>query len=110
MPKAKRRSSRSPAIQSIDRAARILKALAGCPRRLAVTELAQRLDLALPTVHGLLQALQDYGFVEKDRESGKYPLGAGLLQLGNSYLDLNEMRARSLVPAERLAQRADASG
>src|SRR5204862_8311566 len=30
-------------------------------------------------------------------------LGAGLLQLGNSYLDLNELRGRSLVHAERLA-------
>jgi DNA-binding IclR family transcriptional regulator len=30
-------------------------------------------------------------------------------QLGNSYLDLNELRARSLVHAERLAARADAA-
>jgi len=109
MPKASDRSGRRSGIQSIDRAAGILKALAAGPRRLGVTELAQRLDLAVPTVHGLLQALQANGFVEQDRESGKYQLGAGLLQLGNSYLDLNELRARSLVPAERLAQRADAA-
>jgi DNA-binding IclR family transcriptional regulator len=109
MPKMNSDTSRAPGIQSIDRAARILKALAGGPRRLGVTELAQRLELAPPTVHGLLQTLQVHGFVEQDRESGKYQLGAGLLQLGNSYLDLNELRARSLVPAERLAQRADAA-
>jgi DNA-binding IclR family transcriptional regulator len=96
-------------IQSVDRAARILKALASGPRRLGVSELAQRLDLAAPTVHGLLQTLQAHGFVEQDRDSGKYQLGAGLLQLGNSYLDLNELRARSLVHAERLAVRADAA-
>jgi DNA-binding IclR family transcriptional regulator len=47
--------------------------------------------------------------VEQDRDSDKYQLGAGLLQLGNSYLDLNELRARSLVHAERLAARADAA-
>jgi DNA-binding IclR family transcriptional regulator len=109
MPKATARATKPPSIQAIDRAARILKALASGPRRLGVTELAQRLDLALPTVHGLLQTLQAHGFVEQDRVSGKYQLGAGLLQLGNSYLDLNELRARSLVPAERLAQRADAA-
>jgi DNA-binding IclR family transcriptional regulator len=109
MPKASNRSNKPPGIQSIDRAARILKALAGGPRRLGVTELAQRLELTLPTVHGMLQSLQAHGFVEQDRATGKYQLGAGLLQLGNSYLDLNELRARSLVPAERLAQRADAS-
>ena len=56
-----------------------------------------------PTVHGLLQTLQAHGFVEQDRDSDKYQLGAGLLHLGNSYLDLNELRARSLVHAERLA-------
>src|SRR3954469_20632800 len=96
-------------IQSVDRAARILKALASGPRRLGVSQLADQLGMTRPTVHGLLQTLQAHGFVEQDRDSGKYQLGAGLLQLGNSYLDLNELRARSLVHAERLATRADAA-
>lgn len=96
-------------IQSVDRAARILKALASGPRRLGVSELADRLGLTRPTVHGLLQTLQAHGFVEQDRDSDKYQLGAGLLQLGNSYLDLNELRGRSIVHAERLAARADAA-
>ncbi len=109
MPNVNERAARRGGIQSIDRAARILKALASGPRRLGVTELAQRLELATPTVHGLLQTLQAHGFVEQDRDSGKYQLGAGLLQLGNSYLDLNELRSRSLVHAERLAGRADAA-
>jgi len=96
-------------IQSVDRSARILKALAAGPRRLGVSELAERLGLSRPTVHGLLQTLQAHGFVEQDRDSDKYQLGAGLLQLGNSYLDLNELRSRSIVHAERLAERGDAA-
>jgi DNA-binding IclR family transcriptional regulator len=96
-------------IQSVDRAARILKVLASGPRRLGVSEIADRLSLTRPTVHGLLQTLQAHGFVEQDRDSDKYQLGAGLLQLGNSYLDLNELRSRSIVHAERLASRADAA-
>jgi len=92
-------------IQSVDRAARILKALAGGPRRLGVSQLADQLGLPRPTVHGLLQTLQAHGFVEQDRDSDKYQLGPGLLHLGSSYLDLNELRARSIVHAERLAQR-----
>src|ERR671934_64028 len=96
-------------IQSVDRAARILKALASGPRRLGVSELADRLGLTRPTVHGLLQTLQAHGFVEQDRDSDKYQLGAGLLQLGNSYLDLNELRGRSIVHAERLATRTGAA-
>src|SRR3954467_2443484 len=108
MPNTKE-STRRGGIQSIDRAAKILRTLASGPRRLGVTELATRLELAVPTVHGLLQTLQANGFVEQDRDSRKYQLGAGLLQLGNSYLDLNELRGRSLVHAERLAARADAA-
>src|SRR5260370_836153 len=89
----KRRSS----IQSIDRATAILKALASGPRRLGVSELAERLGLARPTVHGLLQTLQSHGFVEQDPYSDKYQLGPGLLQLGYSYLDLNELRAAAPI-------------
>jgi DNA-binding IclR family transcriptional regulator len=98
------RSRRRGTIQSVDRSARILKALAGGPRRLGVSQLADQLGLSRPTVHGLLQTLQAHGFVEQDRDSDKYQLGAGLLHLGNSYLDHNELRARSIVHAERLAQ------
>src|SRR5256885_9750919 len=104
-----RRIKRGGPIQSVDAAARSLEALAGGPRRLGVSEIADRLGLTRPTVHGLLQTLQAHGFVEQDRDSDKYQLGAGLLQLGNSYLDLNELRSRSLVHADRLAVRADAA-
>src|SRR2546423_10062069 len=96
-------------IQSIDRATAILKALASGPRRLGVSELADRLGLARPTVHGLLQTLQSHGFVEQDRHSDKYQLGPGLLQLGYSYLDLNELRARSITYAHHLATRTGAA-
>jgi len=109
MPNSKQTTGRRGTIQSVDRAARILKVLASGPRRLGVSEIADRLDLTRPTVHGLLQTLQAHGFVEQDRDSDKYQLGAGLLQLGNSYLDLNELRSRALVHAERLAGRADSA-
>src|SRR6202158_3770792 len=100
---------RRSSIQSIDRPPAIRGALASGPRRLGVSELAERLGLARPTVHGLLQTLQSNGFVEQDRNSEKYQLGPGLLQLGYSYLDLNELRARSIAYADRLAIRTSAA-
>ena len=106
---APKNSRRRSSIQSIDRATAILRALATGPRRLGVSELAERLGLARPTVHGLLQTLQTHGFVEQDRHSDKYQLGPGLLQLGYSYLDLNELRARSIQYSDRLAARASAA-
>ncbi len=108
MPNPKEQRKRG-SIQSIDRATAILKALASGPRRLGVSELADRLGLARPTVHGLLQTLQAHGFVEQDRHSDKYQLGPGLLQLGYSYLDLNELRARSITYADHLATRTGAA-
>ncbi len=52
--------------------------------------------------HGLLQQER---FVEQEAESGKYQLGAALLQLGNIYLDVNELRGRSLAWSDNLALR-----
>src|SRR5437899_11352238 len=108
MPNPKEQRKRG-SIQSIDRATAILKALASGPRRLGVSELADRLGLARPTVHGLLQTLQAHGFVEQDRHSDKSQLGPGLWPPGYAYLDLNEPRARSIGHADRLATRTGAA-
>jgi DNA-binding IclR family transcriptional regulator len=94
-------------IQSVDRAVRILKALAGGPGRLGVSDLSNRLGLAKGTVHGLLRTLQEHGLVEQHPDSDKYQLGPELVQLSNRYLDLNELRSRSLAWSEVLATRAE---
>src|SRR6202161_2503272 len=94
-------------IQSVQRAAQILVVLGSGTPRLGVTEIADRLGLAKPTVHGLLRTLEAHELVAQDSDTGKYSLGPGVLQLGNAYLDGSELRARSLRWAEALAQRAD---
>jgi DNA-binding IclR family transcriptional regulator len=93
-------------IQSIERAAAILRLLSGPSRRLGVVDLAGELGLAKGTVHGLLRTLQHVGFVEQDAETGKYQLGAALLHMGSSYLDGNELRTRALNWSDSLAGRA----
>jgi DNA-binding IclR family transcriptional regulator len=93
-------------IQSVERAAAILGALGSGTPRLGVTEIAERVGLAKPTVYGLLRTLEKHDLVVQDPDSGKYSLGPGVLQLGNAYLDGSELRARSLLWAETLAQRA----
>ena len=94
-------------IQSVDRAVRILKALAAGPGRLGVSELSERLGLAKGTVHGLLRTLQAHGLVEQHPDSDKYQLGPELLQLSNRYLDLSDLRSRALAWSELLATRAN---
>ncbi|HEY1627416.1 MAG TPA: IclR family transcriptional regulator [Streptosporangiaceae bacterium] len=94
-------------IQSVERAAAILGVLGSGTPRLGVTEIANRLGLAKPTVYGLLRTLVAHDLVAQDSLTGKYSLGPGVLQLGNAYLDGSELRARSLLWAESLAQRAN---
>jgi len=94
-------------IQSVERAAAILGVLGSGTPRLGVTEIANRLGLAKPTVYGLLRTLVKHDLVTQDPFTGKYSLGPGVLQLGNAYLDGSELRARSLLWAETLAQRAN---
>lgn len=96
-------------IQSVDRAARILRALGSGTPRLGVTELSERLGIAKGTVHGLLRTLEGQEFVERDAETGKYRLGPAMLQLGNAFLDAHELRSRSLLWAESLAGRVTES-
>jgi DNA-binding IclR family transcriptional regulator len=94
-------------IQSVERAAMILNVLGSGSPRLGVTEIATRLGLTKPTVHGLLRTLEKHDLIAQDPDSGKYTLGPGVLQLGNAYLDGSDLRARSLLWAEALAQRAN---
>ncbi|HEX4702050.1 MAG TPA: IclR family transcriptional regulator, partial [Pseudonocardiaceae bacterium] len=74
--------------------------------RLGVGEIASSLELAKGTAHGILRTLQRVGFVEQDRATGKYQLGAALLHLGTSYLDVNELRSRAINWADALAARS----
>ena len=96
-------------IQSIERAAAILRLLSGRSLRLGVAELAGELGLPKGTVFGILKTLREVGFVEQDRDSGKYQLGPALLHMGSSYLDGNELRTRALNWADGLATRSGES-
>jgi DNA-binding IclR family transcriptional regulator len=91
-------------IQSVDRAIRVLTALQGA-RRLSLSELATRLDLAPSTTHGIVRTLVEHGMVVQERGSSRYQLGPAVLRLGNVYLDTLELRSKSIPWAEDLARR-----
>src|ERR687896_113302 len=96
-------------IQSVERAAAILRLFRSRSRRLGVAELSSALGLPKATVHGLLRTLRQVGFVDQDAETGKYMLGAGLLHLGAGHPDANELRALTLSGADALAVRSKES-
>jgi DNA-binding IclR family transcriptional regulator len=92
-------------VQSIERAAAILQVVAGSGGTLGVTDIAEAVGLAKTTTHSLLRTLLLVGFVDQDRATGRYALGAGLLRLG-THLDVNELRARASNWADALAARS----
>ena len=93
-------------IQSIERAAAMLRLLARGSGHHGLAEIAAALGLAKGTAHGILRTLQRVEFVEQDQSTGRYRLGAALLHLGTSYLDANELRSRSINWADTLAARS----
>src|SRR5512132_2444051 len=95
----------SSSIQSVDRAARILKALAAGSPRLGVSELAERLGLAKTTVHGLLRTLERQDLVEQDPESGKYPARPRVRQARHRFLGQPRAAGRPPLGGDTLAER-----
>ena len=93
-------------IQSVERAAAILRLFRSRSRRLGVAELSNALGLPKATVHGILRTLRQVGFVDQDAATGKYMLGAGLLHLAAGHPDANELRAMTLSGADALAARS----
>jgi DNA-binding IclR family transcriptional regulator len=91
-------------IQSVDRAIRVLTALQGA-RRMSLSELSARLDLAPSTTHGIVRTLVEHGMVVQEHGSSRYQLGPAVLRLGNVYLDTLELRSKAIPWAEDLARR-----
>ncbi|QJY44538.1 IclR family transcriptional regulator [Pseudonocardia broussonetiae] len=89
-------------IQSIERAAAVLRLLGSTDRPLGINEIAAALDLPRPTAHGIVRTLKEVGFVEQD-PSARYVLGDALRELGRGGWDRHDLRARAMNWADSLA-------
>lgn len=68
-------------IQSVDRAAALLKAVAHSPRPLSVPELAEQCGLNRSTAWRLLATLDSHGLVERDPATQRYSVGYAIFQI-----------------------------
>ena len=73
-------------IQSVSHALDVLEELAGSGGEVGVTELSKRLKLHKNNVFRLLATLELRGFVEQNKETEDYRLGANVLRLAQAYL------------------------
>lgn len=90
-------------IQSIERAAAVLRLLGSTERPLGLGEIAAALDLPRPTAHGILRTLREVGFVDQDAGSTRYVLGSGLRELDRGGWDPHDLRAHAMNWADSLA-------
>jgi IclR family transcriptional regulator, KDG regulon repressor len=69
-------------LSSVANSIRLLTSFSGDEDEIAITTLAHRLGLAKSTVHRLASTLTAAGFLEQNRDTGRYRLGVALFELG----------------------------
>jgi DNA-binding IclR family transcriptional regulator len=94
------------AVQSVDRAVRLLKAVAAAGAPSSAQELAQRCGINRSTAWRLLATLEAHGLVERDAASGRYVVGYASFQLATA--EDHDALARRVRPL--LERTAEATG
>ena len=90
--------------QSIQRAASILSLFSYARPQIGVSDIAKETGLPVGTVHGLVRALQDEGFLAQDTQSRKYRLGMRLHELGSIHVATLEINQKAIIPLGYLAR------
>ena len=97
-----RQNNRS-SVQSLDRAFLILETLSNYSRGVYLTDLANELDLHVSTVHRLLTAMAQHGYVQKESNSGKYRLTMRMYEIGSRVVSGTALLDVTKPYLERLA-------
>lgn len=92
-------------IQSIERAAAVMRSFTEAEPELGVSELSRRVGLHKSTVARILATLQKEGFVGQNATTGKYRLGVGLIGLAGVALGRVDVRAAAYPHLDALVER-----
>lgn len=84
--------SRGNLVPAVDRAARILEAVASSESALGVSELSRQLHLNKSTTHDILSTLCRHHLLERDDATKTYRLGYALVELGHRVGDRMDWR------------------
>ena len=98
-------AERPALIQSVQRAAAIMRSFTEAEPELSVMELSRRLGLHKSTVSRMLSTLQHEGLIEQNSETGKYRLGLGVIGLAGVALGRLNARAASQPYLNELVNR-----
>lgn len=90
-------------IQSVARAFSILESFKENPA-MGVTELAKSLALNKSTVYHLLATMVNLGYVEQNKESGKYSMSLKVFELGSVVVNRMELKKEARPLLKKLSQ------
>ena len=96
-------------IQSIERAAALMRCFTEAEPELGVSELSRRANLHKSTVSRILATLQKEGFVGQNAATGKYRLGVGLIGLAGVALGQVDVRGAAYHHLDGLVERTQES-
>ncbi|MCL2894041.1 IclR family transcriptional regulator [Brenneria tiliae] len=84
-----------PIIQSVERALRILDLFDEYNVEIKITDISTQMGLHKSTLHSLLKTLQVAGYIDQNRENGKYRLGMKLVERGNLVVNSIDIREKA---------------
>lgn len=87
----------SSTTRSVERTLSILECFISQERELSLSEIADKIDLPLSTVHRLVNTLADNKFLSRSEDDKKYYLGPKILQLGSSALSFIKKDLRNIA-------------
>lgn len=90
--------------QSVYRAISILETFRSDRPALTLVEIAEAVDLTVPTTHRLLRALQSHDLVVFDDHRRQYSLGAGVMRLASVILNRDDVLAITQPGLQRLRE------
>jgi DNA-binding IclR family transcriptional regulator len=92
-------------VQAVDRALRLLEAIAAAPEPVGVNELARRAGLHRATASRLVLALAAHGFVTQERATQRYTVGPAFIQMSTLSVARLRLHERTHEVLARLAVR-----
>ncbi|MBS3948671.1 MAG: IclR family transcriptional regulator [Dethiobacter sp.] len=94
-------------VQAVERALRILVILAEAGAPLTLSQIRDRTELNISTAHRLLHTLMKDGFINQDKDTGKYLLGLRTFEVGHAALYAIDVRTTARPFLQELVDRCN---
>ncbi len=93
MTREKNNGEENKTVQAVERALAIMDVLAAAGVPMAISDLADRVQLNISTVHRLLGTLIVNGYIEQEPETSRYKLGLKLFVMGKTALYAKDLQS-----------------